>query len=180
MSATLNTGGALGADEYFANESSHLGFTVKIHSFEGHTTHGKGEVLIHSQEELELADEYLAKAAQFLKRSFPSKNKYVTNLLRRNYFIIKDVECVYAVGNLLDEYRCDGGTGWGTELSRQLDKTLFLFNLKDGVWYTSTQNTNYWPLACSVPKLELSFAGIGTRKLSKIGKQAIKNLLTTV
>lgn len=173
----LHTGGALGTDEFFADSCSEIGFNVKIHSFEGHTVKGKGEIIIHTMEELREADEHLSKAAQFLKRPFPSKNKFTNNLLRRNYLIIKNVESVYAIGKIESEYVVEGGTGWVCQMCRQLEKSLMLFNLYDKKWYSTGQASCYWPLDCDTPNLIGNFAGIGTRGLNKDGKRAIKSLL---
>lgn len=176
----LHTGGALGTDLFFTNICNENGFIVKIHSFEAHTIHGIGDIITHTSDELCSADKDLEEVSLFLKRPFPNKNNHINNLLRRNYLIIRDVETVYAIANLQSPYIVEGGTGWGCELARKLDKLIFLFNLKDNRWYTSGKNTNYWPLACKTPKLTYPFAGIGTRSLNKHGKQAIKNLLVTL
>jgi hypothetical protein len=177
MKKTLHTGGALGSDECFAKLCTEAGFDVVIHSFEGHKVAGEGNIIIHTPLELLEADEYLQKVAEFIKRPFPLKNNYTNNLLRRNYLIIKNVNSVYAIGNIESEYVVEGGTGWACELARQLDKELFVYNLYDKVWYTRSGNTNYWPLACGTPLLDPCFAGIGTRGLNLDGKKAIKKLL---
>ncbi len=180
MDKILSTGGALGSDTYFAEICKDNGFLVQIHSFEGHKTSGVGEVVVHTQEELQEADEHLVAVSAFLKRPFPNKNNYINNLLRRNYLIIKDLDTIYAVGKIQSPYVVEGGTGWTCELSRRLDKLIFLFNLTDNRWYTSGRNTNYWPLDCKTPNLSNKFAGIGTRTINKHGKQAIRNLMATL
>lgn len=179
MDKVLSTGGALGSDSYFAEICKELGFAVQVHSFEGHKTYGVGDIIIHTQDELQQADEHLMAVSTFLKRPFPNKNNYINNLLRRNYLIVKDVDVIFAVGKLQSPYIVEGGTGWACELGRRLDKMIIIFNLTDNHWYTSSKNTNYWPLACKTPNISSKFAGIGTRHINKQGRQAIRSLMAT-
>lgn len=174
----IHSGGAIGTDNAIAEIGFSLGMRVVNHSFNGHSSSNKGENIIHSHEELIKADHYLFEASKILKKIFPSKNNYTNNLLRRNYLIIKDVPVVYAIGELQNEYVAEGGTGWTLAMAKILDKLVFLYSQKEKKWYTSQGKENFWPLACNLPNLVPVFAGIGTRKLTKVGSKIISNLLS--
>src|SRR5574343_314486 len=95
------SGGAKGADLQWGMTAGYAGHTVFHFSFANHRSLAPSdEVVVLSHEQLVLADEYLLKANETLKRHFPPKNDFATNLLRRNWYQVRDSDAVYAVSTL--------------------------------------------------------------------------------
>lgn len=170
----LHTGGAAGADEYFSNLGTELGFSVIVSTFKGHKTKSEGLLSLVTEDDLIKADTRLIQANKRLKRQFPTNSDYTNNLLRRNYFIIRSVDAIYAVGMLTDGIP-EGGTAWGCQMGLDLGKIVYFFDQDENSWFI-LDNTNP-PLSIPMPKLEAKFAGIGTRTLNENGRQAINDLL---
>ena len=181
---TMHSGGASGADTVFQEMAERAGMNVKAHSFRGHAAGNKRRVE-HTPEELKEANEHLKRANKTLKRKFPAGSAYVNNLLRRNYYQIKDVDQVIAVGRI-DRFtgQVEGGTAWATQMAIDMGgKRVYVFDMNTNHW-------NVWDGAQwvdmvdgvgggsfpSAPSLSDSFAGIGSRNLSDEGKEAIENL----
>jgi hypothetical protein len=197
---TLHTGGAIGSDIYFELLALKAGYNVKAYSFEGHTTDSSNRVIL-TQEELGEAGEKVAYAAQYLGRKVPLDNPYVYNLLRRNWFQVKNSEIMYAVADFDDvmwdgkfrwkdggtklQVRVPGGTGWAVAMALLENKIVCLFDQRVPRWYKCWQIKDklvpYYelfaiPYAKDLPKFPECFAGIGTRNLNGNGEQAIKTL----
>ena len=92
----LHTGGARGSDAYWQKKMESLGFETVVYSFDGHQIQNNSRVIL-DEDTLHLADEHLNRASKTLKRDVPVSNDYNRNLLRRNYFIVRDAEAVFAV-----------------------------------------------------------------------------------
>lgn len=170
------SGGANGSDVAWGKYASQIGHKVVHFSFQGHRTDAPAETLIRlSTERLEIADPFLQKANKILKRHLPYDKPWIMNLLRRNYYQIKDSESLYAIGTFKN-HMIDGGTAWAVVLFQleRLNLPCFFFDqfLKqwfgyDGQWdriNTPTKPSGVW-------------TGIGTRALNEYGETAIKNLL---
>ena len=149
---------------------------------------------------IEEAHPHVMKAGGSLSRTYPmkphskrspEKTEYANNLLRRNYFQVKNADAVFAVGNLvtdrigarkelgaypLTEVRgleAKGGTGWAVQMAIDQGKPVYLFDQSSGKWYTGD---NHSRRVVRTPRLTPRFAGVGTRDLSKRGKEAIKDV----
>jgi len=171
--SVIHSGGADGADTVFQNAALKKGHEVQAHSFAGHAR-GNSARVEHSLAELKEADVYLHKANQTLKRRFPASNEYVNNLLRRNLYQVKDSDQVIAAAPI--KYgQVQGGTAWATQMGIDMGKPVFVFDLKTNQWMKWVGNA-YVP--SSAPSLSASFAGIGSRKITKVGEKAIEDLFT--
>lgn len=170
-----NTKDRNSADTAWEDIGAEFGVKVIAHSFGGHK-HGGANPLVHSKEELAEADKYLKKANESLKRTYPTSNEYVNNLLRRNWFQVKDADAIYAIGilpgNVLQTY-VEGGTGWAVQMAKDIGKKIFVFNQKDNEWYEMNKKTGYFEKMITVPMLTKNFAGIGSRELTEEGRLAI-------
>ena len=111
------SGGADGADLVWGAEARRHGHKVLHFSFAGHRTQAPlDELIILSDDDLRRADPYLAKASARLKRRWPPASQYAANLLRRDWYQVKDAERVYAVARLQDNRQIEGGTAWTVTL----------------------------------------------------------------
>ena len=114
----LFSGGAKGADTLWGILAESVGHSVIHWSFQGHKS-DCNNIAILSREQLLVADKALYKANKRLHRSFPTKNDFVNNLLRRNYYQILETSGVYAVANLVpdnSQLNISGGTAWALQL----------------------------------------------------------------
>ncbi|KKN43673.1 hypothetical protein LCGC14_0700730 [marine sediment metagenome] len=94
------SGGAKGADTAWGIAANNAGHQVVHWSFEGHKSFHPEFTYKLTQEELEEADEYLKEANKTLKRSLPYSKPWIMNLLRRNWYQVKYIDAIYAVGTL--------------------------------------------------------------------------------
>ena len=171
---TMHSGGASGADTVFQEMAEKAGMNVKAHSFRGHAAGNKRRVE-HTPEELKEANEHLKRANKTLKRKFPAGSAYVNNLLRRNYFQVKDVDQVVAVGRI-ENGQVQGGTAWATQMGVDMGKEVHVFDMNTNSWHFWDGTTWGKSGDGKRPILSDSFAGIGSRNLSDEGKEAIQNL----
>lgn len=195
----LFTGGATGADLYFATQGLRASHLVRVMSFEGHkqslpkTSSPNLRLERMTSDTLKAANKPLARAAEKLQRKL-ERTGYVERLLQRNYFQTKDVDSVYAVGEILpkgrkDSVRVSGGTAWACQMF--LDRLIPLGDAKEPRMipiFVFSQSQKHW-LQCQLegsfvewvkieapPKPAGKYAGIGTRFLSEAGKAAIDSL----
>jgi hypothetical protein len=177
------SGGAEGSDILFGECADRCGHRFVHYGFSGHTTSVSQYILTESQ--LVQADDTLIEVAKDLDRgAFSSYKTYTKNLLRRNYYIVKDVDTVYAVGRLkYDGSEVLGGTGWGVQMAINNGLDLYLYDMAttswyeykhydDGSWLQMTHdNKKFRP-----PMPKGYYAGIGSQELTEDGRQAIIRL----
>jgi len=94
------SGGAPGADVAWGIAAECSGHTAVHWSFKGHKPGTKENIFVLDDDELFEADEYLKEANKFLKRSLPFRKPWIMNLLRRNWYQVKYIDSLYAVGTL--------------------------------------------------------------------------------
>ncbi len=137
MPAILNSGGAIGADTIFGDCARQIGHGVCHYGFQGMKSEWGCYVKLLSSVELYQANEPLTQANKTLHRHFPTRAEYVNNLLRRNYYQIKDSRFVYAVAPLNDDNKTvQGGTGWAVQMAvDRMIMIIFLFDLKSNKWH---------------------------------------------
>ena len=187
------SGGAEGADSLFGHCADGWGHRVVNYSFPSHKTSCPFRFILN-ETQLVLADKDLTEVAKQLDRSsFANYNTYTKNLLRRNWWIIKDVTTVYAIARFkYNMEQVNGGTGWGVQLALNFGKTLFVYDQTFKSWWTTKDigpkykdHKIHWDkLLGPAPTYELAqppfpknlYAGIGNRELTEDGKQAIIKL----
>lgn len=183
------TGGATGSDIFWERSCEQKGIKVVSYSFEGHKSCSSyNNKFVLTKEELSIADEHLFRANVTLRRYLNPKVWYYP-LLQRNYYQIKDVDTIIAVGKL-DPHRSnivDGGTGWAIQMAIDLGKkNILVFNQHENMWRMWDSENNWWSEVVMedyypVPLIpNSSFAGIGTRKLEDNGKIAITNVINSI
>lgn len=189
------SGGAKGSDKLWGELASELGHAVCHYSFSGHSVSvPKRFVEVLSQEMLNEADESLKIANKTLKRSFPTSKEYVNNLLRRNYWQIKNTESVYAITDLDENCLPYGGTAWAVQMAIDKNISVFLYSPAKKCWFEQPKECseidisnpnlswisgiNTWHmLGIDPPKPKGKWTGIGTRSLTEDTKTVINNLM---
>ena len=173
---TLFSGGASGSDMFWQNLGSKFGVRVKAFSFEGHGRRNNARVVL-SDEQLKQADEYLLKANRTLKRHFPTSKPFVNNLLRRNWYQVKDTNGVFAVGRLsASRTTVEGGTGWAVQMAVDGKKPVYVFDILGSSWQRYDYEKKKFLCCKTAPRLSLNFTAIGTRTLPENGKVAIEKI----
>jgi len=172
------SGGEAGADYEWCLNAVACDYEVLIVSFHGHSRHvpSRCKIFELSRPMLSSLDPELDVVAKELKRAIP-KSEHAKNLLRRNIFIAKDVEAVYAVGQLSAKGDVSGGTAWTckyhTTFHPNPNLHLFDTNLKRWVKYhNQTWKEELPPSPADYTKCAM----IGSRDLSDEGKLAIEDL----
>ncbi len=172
------SGGAEGADLMWGMTAGEAGHTVIHFTFEGHRTRApQSEIAVLTDKQLDVADEHCKRASETLNRYFPPRNKFVKNLLRRNYYQIFESERVYAV-TTFDRGIVQGGTAWAVQMF--LDRfdsepcECYIFDQVAEQWFVWE---GYWKAIEAPPKPHGIWAGVGSRNLLEAGKKAIRGLM---
>lgn len=169
---TLFTGRARGSEFYWQGRALDYDVEVKVISFKDHhalTHRTKPVIKILTPEELEDANAAVEQAKKILDRKFPCANEYTTNLLRRNYHVIKDASTVLAITTVKNG-KVQGGTAWGVVMADCKGKDVYVYDLNEHVWKKYKNGELH---RCDIPTLSAQFAGIGSRILTEEGKRAI-------
>lgn len=171
---TLFTGGANGSDLYWQEEASKHGMAIRIMSFQKHKRFKVpgAQVEVFTTDQLKEADQTVEEANKRMKRTFPCRSEYDSNLIRRNYHIIKDADAVLAIGKI-GRNAIQGGTAWGVVMADILGKPAYIYDMRALRWY---EYKNGALNKCSVPTPSRNFAGIGSRNVSANGKSAIQQV----
>ena len=174
--AVLHSGGAVGADTVFGVIGEQYGVlkeNIKHYYVEGNKTPSGNAPL--TQEQANTADARLVQANQTLNRSWPTASTYVNNLLRRNWFQVKNSDAVFAI-SVLDANKpgtVKGGTGWAVQMAIDANKPVFVFDQGKKQWFT-------WDgkkfVETETPTLTPNFAGVGKRAITDAGKEAIRDV----
>lgn len=175
------SGGAEGADLQWGMCAGKIGHDVIHWSFQGHSSRAPSKEIVQlTQEQLNEADPLLEKTAKRIKR-YTGYNLYIKNLLRRNYYQIRDTNSLYAVGKFKDN-GIDGGTAWAIGMFLELcedglqkDQTkLYFFEQNIQKWFGWD---NGWKEIQIPIRPSGIWTGIGTRALNDIGKAEIRKVM---
>lgn len=172
MSVCLS-GGAKGADLAWGIAAEMAGHDVVHFVFEGHRSKARHAVVL-SEDELRSADPFLKRANATLRRRWPVANPFVANLLRRNWYQVRDADAVYAVSSIGDDGLVSGGTAWAVQMF--LDRfaatpcPAYVYDQAAAQWYAWR---SAWEPIESPPPPEGRWAGIGSRDLKTTGLEAI-------
>ena len=175
---TCHSGGAIGADLCWELGGIDYYVYTIAYSFKYHNTESKNKHIL-SDEELNEGWEHIKIADETLKRGVGyNTTPYIRNLLSRNWFQVKHSEAVFAIGQFVDKKKTkvEGGTGWAVQMGIDNKKPVFVFDQYSGSWFTYFYRENKFVKVYGIQTLPENFAGIGTRGLSKLGKEAIKEI----
>lgn len=182
------SGGADGADLQWGAQAGRLGHFVIHWSFDGHKSQAPESELVRlSQEHLNLADSAVKRANKTIGRAWPSKRDFTNNLLRRNWYQVKDAHSIYAVTEIEWDGTLAGGTAWAVQM--YLDRFLidqepmencraYVLDKKTMKWFQ--WRSNKWEILLSrPPKPSGIWAGVGSREISPLVRIEIRKLLGT-
>lgn len=182
------SGGADGADLQWGLQAGKAGHYVIHWSFSGHRSQAPEQELVRlTAEQLSLADEALARANRTLNRRWPTKTDTTNNLLRRNWYQIRDTSAVYAVAELSWDKGVSGGTAWAVQMyldrfahdGEDISKChAYVLDTNTLKWFT--WNGERWEQMLSRPPMPTGiWTGIGTRELSALARVEIRKLMGT-
>lgn len=170
---SLHSGGAVGSDTVWGDIGKEFGIlpeNIKHYYAEGEKT-PTGNTPV-SKEALKEADQHLKKANKTLGRKFPTSNEFVNNLLRRNYFQVKNSSAVYAIGKI-ENNLVNGGTGWAVQMAVDMGKSVFVYDQERHDWFTMIDGKFQ---ETGMPTLSKNFAGVGTREINDAGRREIREV----
>lgn len=179
MSSICLSGGADGSDLAWGKIALENGHGLIHYSFPGHMSRARmSDTVMLSHEDLVIADPYLKRANETLKRS--TGIGYVRKLLQRNWHQVKDAASVYAVA-VLDEDRggVKGGTAWAVQMfiDRHPPGKLPVYVLDP-----SAREWHEWALGwrrIDRPPIPVgNWAGIGTRNLDPESRAMMEAVFT--
>jgi hypothetical protein len=174
------SGGANGADLQWGVCAGLSGHQVIHFSFDKHRTQApEPEVVVLTAEQLCEADPHLERANATLGRRLPFDKPWVINLLRRNWYQVRETSSVYAVASLDPHGTVTGGTAWAIQMfiDRQppgAPGPVYLFDQERAIWLT--WGGGWQPLNGIPPRPEGIWTGIGSRTLTDGGKAAIRRV----
>lgn len=167
------SGGAEGADLEWGCAATKSNHAVMHFVFAGHRSRADKDQLVElTKDQLEVANDHLARANKSLHRRWPVSNYFVGNLLRRNYYQVVWSQSLYAISGFDSYGMVEGGTAWAVQMMIDLNPGagIYVFDQKVGQWY---QWKGGWVPVIKPPKPDGIYAGIGSRKLLTAGKEAI-------
>ena len=181
----LHSGGALGSDAAFQTIGKHMlgmkGLKAEQYHIYPHFT-PFGNTLIDPKEAPE-ADKYLTEVNErFLHRTFPPQSPYTLSLLRRNYFVVKNADAVFAIATL-DKDSIAGGTAWGIFLGLLTNKPVYYCDQNNPIWtqiILKDDKIHFSPVSLEDIDIPENFAGIGTRRINDKGISAIQHFYQTI
>ena len=176
----MYSGGAPGSDSHWSLVAALHKHKIIHYSFNRHKISPHFRVVL-TDEELKKADEFLVEANKVLKRSL-GKNDYIKNLLRRNYYQIKQSDSLYAIAESFNgDVKKLGGTAWAVVMFlRQGTGPAYIFSQSDEKWFRGDrggqENTFKWTEINKPKKPSGKYTAIGTRKLKSSGRSTIFSL----
>lgn|SRR5579862_2532578 len=175
MSFICHSGGCPGSDMFWETEGEKYGVKTIAYSFWGHTQYGKNRQILE-KEQLAEGFEAVKIAAKSIGRNPNPRWPYVKSLISRNWYQVKNSEAVFAVGKFIDKKIVSGGTGWAVQMAVDNKKPVFFFDQENKCWNKFNYEKDEFEKINYIPKLTENFAGIGTRELEEVGKEAIKKI----
>jgi hypothetical protein len=182
MKITCHSGGCPGADMAWEECGKEYNIKTISYSYQGHTQYGENPYLMNNNE-LQEGWENILIADKSLNRHIENcRSTYVRKLLCRNWYQVKHSETVMAIGFIEKDMKSvKGGTGWAVQMGIDNNKTIFVFNQNDNLWYYYDYHLKRFQLTKfngkDQPHITPNFAGIGTRELTDEGLKAIAIVL---
>jgi len=169
-----HSGGASGSDTVFETISNQYGIQTLAYSYKTPSHKTLNKVEITEEDYLEGVEEILSVKKQIGRRI--NRDFRYMNLLARNWPQVKYSQSTWAIGRI-EGLNVAGGTGWAVAMSKKHQHPTHIFNQDDNKWYEWSYVVDNWiPIKC-LKITTKHFAGIGTRKISDTGIQAIETLL---
>lgn len=173
-----HSGGCPGSDMTWERELEKYGIKTIAYSFYNHIQEGRNQRILNWKE-LEECLEHVITAERSLQRNLQNlKSAYVLNLLNRNWFQVKNSDSIFAIGTFINNKHniVNGGTGWAIQMGIDNNKEVFLFDQESKKWNKYNYETKTFDEINYIPKIPTNFAGIGTRKITEDGINAIQEI----
>lgn len=167
---TNHSGGADGSDSVWFEFGQQYGVLDQRHYHHELEPNAVQNIKISEQEFVE-GKKHVNQANETLGRQ-PDKHM---DKLARNWYQVLNADEIFAVGDILSGNIVDGGTGWAVQMAIDNGKPVHFFDQKTKHWYNYNYQTEQFEKS-GVPVLTKEFAGVGTRQISKEGRQAINNV----
>lgn len=190
---TNHSGGAIGSDTEWDVVGKKFGMINNNHYYigeRGPKNAPLGNIDITNDP---IAVEGASKVAQAAREMWGYKyNIMKDQRLIRNWAQVANSDAVFAIGKLgkegdiwkgdeksaepkrrLKVVAVQGGTGYAVEMAIQAGKSVYVFDQTRDQWYKNVGGE--WSQS-EVPVLTENFAGIGTREINDLGKQAIRDV----
>jgi len=162
-----HSGGAIGADSYWDEIGREYGFVNHFHYWYKRPN-PKSEVSHQVSEE-----NYLEGVKMIERANISLKRQHIykyMHLLARNWQQVNNSEAIFAIGFIKND-TVQGGTGWAIQMAIDEEKDVYVFDQNKNKWYFYNQTKFEY---CNTPILTKKYAGIGTRKISEEGINAIR------
>lgn len=175
----LFSGGAIGADQLWGEVAVKHGWEVS------HIITHKTKYITPSVSYFKLSEEefnanwpYVLKLNRTLNRGFPETyTTAVKKLLARNVAIIRRSQAIYGVGYLnSDHTEVAGGTGWGFTQAIIEHKPCYIFDQNYNEWLKYNPHLKRFIFVDLKAINHSIIAGVGSRKITEAGQQAIIKL----
>ena len=169
MAFTVISGGALGADLEAEKLVRHYG--LPVHVLIPPCRPRKASVLPLTRQQLAEAIPITTQVAHRLNKRLtdPISLQYI----HRNYHVVKQADLVMAFTWFAPERKfCMGGTGWGVEMAKVLNKVLYVYDVEQNIWFWYNPKEDFF-YACeqmseeqyALPTLVQKTAIIGVRNI---------------
>jgi ribA/ribD-fused uncharacterized protein len=183
---TFHSGMATGADTAWAEAADAVGIKTIGHSFKGHRVTANRPAMETrnelSKEQLEAADEFLEKAAMRMGEKYnpnaeTAEEMARINLLRRNYYQVKDADAVIAITEVsANRLKTAGGTRYAVQMGIDKGIPVYVFDQVKKSWFKWDGEAF---VKSGLPPVYKSPATVGRREkdLLPSGKTAIKDYM---
>lgn len=170
---TLHSGGAQGSEANFGKMAEEFGVNEINYSFDGHITERKKGIKILTEDELKKGDFCLDYISKIMHRKY--KETFIfKRILQTVFYQIINSEEVFVIGNITEHQTVKGGTGWGAEFAKIMNRDLYVFDQDRDFW--SSWSGRYWQKIDPPQISKKDFAGVGTRLIKDNGINEIKSL----
>lgn len=168
----LYSGGAMGAEKFFGETAGRFGCREINFTFEGHDQRRKVGSTLLSDKELSLGSTSLNYVSRKLRRNW-DHTPSIQKILQVLWHVVSHAEQVFVVGVIQPDNTVHGGTGWSVELAKRWHKPVWVYDQDREAWFH--WSGSQWEQ--NIPTIRSkAFAGSGTRFLSELAKQAIRDL----
>jgi hypothetical protein len=170
---TLYSGGHAGTEAFFGECAEMWGIREVTYSYEGHAIKRERNVVNLSEADLKRGDVSMEIVSMHMHRKY-SQTDSVKRVLQSIFHIVNSGSQVFAVGVIQDDDTVKGGTGWGVELGKFFNRSVYVFDKQRHKWFHWIHGE--WVEEVKPYITEKTFCGTGTRELTVESKKAIEDL----
>lgn len=169
----------------FATDASKNFHSVAYFTYPGDGTKLDKNTFALDTRMLEDADPYLIRANKYIHRQWPTGKTSIDNSLRRDSYLVRYCQRVYAIGTFTDDaslLKISGELAWPCQMyvdrflydKEPMDTCeLYIFDTKGESWFLwrgKLSRIDVAPKPCGI------YAVIGTNKLTRAAREAIDHL----